>query len=346
MKPEQDPERNPSGDATMKGRVTPVPPERPEDDRAKPADSASDEDVSRREALKGHLDPTADEQTPGDRARAGDTAAVRSATTSDDTKSRTGTTTGIGDEAKSRTGTGSTTGTSTGIGDEAKSRTGTGSTTGTSTGIGDEAKSSTGTGIGDEAKAARAARTGDDTAARTTGTGTPARDGADVRSGTGRSVTSRDTDLDPDDAKPGSASRDAGGVRRDTAGALPTSGSADSGTRTDGKAHGQGSAKDSAKDSGKHGERLLPGDEYDKFSERMRHAVGGFVDGPEASVEEADHVLEELASRFTEAVSQRRRSLRTSWQSGGEGKASAADTEKLRLALQDYREMTERLLHI
>ncbi|MFE2829263.1 hypothetical protein [Streptomyces sp. NPDC059271] len=332
MKPEQDPERNPSGDATMKGRVTPVPPERPEDDRAKPADSASDEDVSRREALKGHLDPTADEQTPGDRARAGDTAAVRSATTSDDTKSRTGTgtTTGIGDEAKSRTGTGSTTGTSTGIGDEAKSSTST----------------STGTGIGDEAKAARGARTGDDTAARTTGTGTPARDGADVRSGTGRSVTSRDTDLDPDDAKPGSASRDAGGVRRDTAGALPTSGSANSGTRTDGKAHGQGSAKDSAKDSGKHGERLLPGDEYDKFSERMRHAVGGFVDGPEASVEEADHVLEELASRFTEAVSQRRRSLRTSWQSGGEGKASAADTEKLRLALQDYREMTERLLHI
>ncbi|MER5652803.1 MULTISPECIES: hypothetical protein [unclassified Streptomyces] len=331
MKPEQDPERNPSGDAAMKGRVTPVPPERPEDDRAKAADSASDEDVSRREALKGHLDPTADEQTPGDRARAGDTAAVRSATTSDDTKSRTG-----------------TTGTSTGIGDEAKSRTGTGGTTGTSTGI------------GDEAKAARAARTGDDTAARTTGTGTSARESADVRSGeraashedrtsrtgTGRSVTSRDTDLDTDNAKPGSASRDAGGVRRDTAGALPTSGSADSGTRTDGKAHGQGSAKDSAKDSAKHGERLLPGDEYDKFSERMRHAVGGFVDGPEASVEEADHVLEELASRFTEAVSQRRRSLRTSWQSGGEGKASASDTEKLRLALQDYREMTERLLHI
>ncbi|MFG3167041.1 hypothetical protein [Streptomyces sp. NPDC048200] len=337
MKPEQDPERNPSGDATMKGRVTPVPPERPEDDRAKPADSASDEDVSRREALKGHLDPTADEQTPGDRARAGDTAAVRSATTSDATKSRTG--------------TGSTTGTSTGIGDEAKSGTGTGSTTGTT---------GTSTGIGDEAKAARAARTGDDTAARTTGTGTPARESADVRgaertashedrtsrTGTGRSVTSRDTDLDTDNAEPGSASRDAGGVRRDTAGALPTSGSADSGTRTDGKAHGQGSAKDSAKDSAKHGERLLPGDEYDKFSERMRHAVGGFVDGPEASVEEADHVLEELASRFTEAVSQRRRSLRTSWQSGGEGKASASDTEKLRLALQDYREMTERLLHI
>ncbi|MFF0183894.1 hypothetical protein [Streptomyces sp. NPDC005244] len=311
MKPEQDPERNPSGEAAMKGRVTPVPPERPVDDRAKAADSASDEDVSRREALKGHLDPAADEQTPGDRAKTGAAAAARTATT--------------GDEAKARTGAG--------------------------------------TSALDEAKA-RATRTGDDTAARTTGTGTPARESADVRTGeraashddrtsrtgTGPSVTSRDTDLDTGDAKPGSASRDTGTVRGDTAGALPTSRTADTGNRTegksDGKSYGKDSAKDSAKDSVKHGERLLPGDEYDKFSQRMRHAVGGFVDGPEASVEEADHVLEELASRFTEAVSQRRRSLRTAWQSGGEGKASASDTEKLRLALQDYREMTERLLHI
>ncbi|MFE9805883.1 hypothetical protein [Streptomyces sp. NPDC005548] len=303
MKPEQDPERNPSGDAAMKGRVTPVPPERPADDRAKAADSASDEDVSRREALKGHLDPEADDRTPGDRAKTGDAAAVRPATTSDGAKTRVGTGTTTGDGAK-----------------------------------------------------ARAPRTGDDTAARTTGTGTPARAGADVRTGeratshddrtsrtgTGPSVTSRDTDLDTDNARPGSASRDTGTVRGDATGALPTSGRADTGNRTDGTPFG----KDSGKDSAEHGERLLPGDEYDKFSQRMRHAVGGFVDGPEASVEEADHVLEELASRFTEAVSQRRRSLRTAWQSGGEGKASASDTEKLRLALQDYREMTERLLHV
>ncbi|MEU0788087.1 hypothetical protein ABZ341_41975 [Streptomyces sp. NPDC006173] len=321
MKPEQDPERNPSGDAAMKGRVTPVPPERPADDRAKAADSASDEDVSRREALKGHLDPEVDDRTPGDRAKTGDAAAVRPATTSDG--------------AKTRVGTGTTTGTTTG--DEGKARVGTGTTT------------------GDGAKA-RAPRTGDDTAARTTGTGTPARAGADVRTGeratshddrtsrtgTGPSVTSRDTDLDTDNAGPGSASRDTGTVRGDATGALPTSGRADTGNRTDGTPFGKGSGKDSAE----HGERLLPGDEYDKFSQRMRHAVGGFVDGPEASVEEADHVLEELASRFTEAVSQRRRSLRTAWQSGGEGKASASDTEKLRLALQDYREMTERLLHV
>jgi hypothetical protein len=67
-----------------------------------------------------------------------------------------------------------------------------------------------------------------------------------------------------------------------------------------------------------------------------------------AAVEEADHVLEEVATRFTEAVKQRRRTLRTSWQSGdgGQTKAvSAGDTEQLRLALRDYRELTERLLH-
>jgi len=76
------------------------------------------------------------------------------------------------------------------------------------------------------------------------------------------------------------------------------------------------------------------------------HAVGGFVDGPQASVEEADHVLEELAGRFTEAVTRRRRALRTSWQSGGEGTETGSDTERLRLALRDYREMTERLLRL
>jgi len=57
-------------------------------------------------------------------------------------------------------------------------------------------------------------------------------------------------------------------------------------------------------------------------------------------------VLEELAGRFTEAVTRRRRALRTSWQSGGEGTETGSDTERLRLALRDYREMTERLLRL
>jgi hypothetical protein len=97
------------------------------------------------------------------------------------------------------------------------------------------------------------------------------------------------------------------------------------------------------------GTRLLPQEECDKLGLRLQHAVSGFVDGPRDAVEEADHVLEELASRFTDAVTQRRRTLRMSWQSAdaGGGKAvTGADTEQLRLALRDYRELAERLLHI
>ncbi|MFB7930415.1 hypothetical protein ACFC4C_15025 [Streptomyces sp. NPDC056039] len=93
---------------------------------------------------------------------------------------------------------------------------------------------------------------------------------------------------------------------------------------------------------------LFPHDESDKLGMQLQHAVAGFVDGPRASVEEADHVLEEIAARFTEAVAQRRRTLRHSWQSveSGEGKpVSSSDTEQLRLALKDYRELAERLLH-
>ncbi|MFI6803704.1 hypothetical protein ACIBO6_01590 [Streptomyces luteogriseus] len=94
---------------------------------------------------------------------------------------------------------------------------------------------------------------------------------------------------------------------------------------------------------------LLAHDDSDKLGSQLQHAVAGFVDGPRAAVEEADHVLEEIAARFTEAVTQRRRTLRHSWQSveGGEGRSvSSADTEQLRLALKDYRELAERLLHV
>ncbi|SMF84055.1 hypothetical protein [Streptomyces sp. Amel2xC10] len=108
---------------------------------------------------------------------------------------------------------------------------------------------------------------------------------------------------------------------------------------------------------------LLPREESDKLTARLEHAVGGFVDGPRDAVEEADEVLQELAARLTDAVQRRRRALRGSWQpSSGTGEggtkeggtregtsatvATTPDTEQLRLALRDYRELTERLLHV
>jgi hypothetical protein len=99
--------------------------------------------------------------------------------------------------------------------------------------------------------------------------------------------------------------------------------------------------------SGAEGPRLFPHDESDKLQLRLRHAVSGFVDGPRDAVAEADQVVEEIAGRFVEAVTRRRRTLRMSWQEGDEKgtKDSHPDTEQLRLALRDYRDLAERLLH-
>ncbi|MFI5853918.1 hypothetical protein [Streptomyces parvulus] len=95
------------------------------------------------------------------------------------------------------------------------------------------------------------------------------------------------------------------------------------------------------------GGTLLPHDEGDKLEQRLHHAVAGFVDAPRESVEEADRVLEEVAARLADAVTHRRRSLRTSWQdAGADGAAASTDTEQLRLALRDYRELTDRLMRL
>ncbi|MFF9483879.1 hypothetical protein [Streptomyces sp. NPDC014676] len=94
--------------------------------------------------------------------------------------------------------------------------------------------------------------------------------------------------------------------------------------------------------------RLLRLDDTDKLTARLQHAVAGFVDAPRDAVQEADRALEELTARFTDAVTERRRTLRRSWQTDGDGtsgSAAATDTEQLRLALRDYRELAERLLH-
>ncbi|MFC8393674.1 hypothetical protein [Streptomyces sp. NPDC057238] len=92
--------------------------------------------------------------------------------------------------------------------------------------------------------------------------------------------------------------------------------------------------------------RLLRLDDTDKLTARLQHAVAGFVDAPRDAVQEADRALEELTARFTDAVNERRRTLRRSWQTdGAETSGTATDTEQLRLALRDYRELAERLLH-
>ncbi|MER7177732.1 hypothetical protein [Streptomyces mesophilus] len=102
------------------------------------------------------------------------------------------------------------------------------------------------------------------------------------------------------------------------------------------------------------GRGLLGRDDRDQWERRLQHAVNGFVDAPRDSVREADKVVEEATARLTELLAERRRSLRTSWSSGPDegtepgapADGATADTEQLRLALRDYRELAERLLGV
>ncbi|MEV5395623.1 hypothetical protein AB0N26_05335 [Streptomyces cellulosae] len=105
---------------------------------------------------------------------------------------------------------------------------------------------------------------------------------------------------------------------------------------------------------GHHGgdDRLLADDTCDRLSAQLRQAVAGFVDRPRDAVEEADLVLHEITERLTDALTERRRTLTQHWKTPASGDpkkgdaATAADTEQLRLALRDYRELAERLLHV
>ncbi|MFE1440751.1 hypothetical protein [Streptomyces sp. NPDC058739] len=90
---------------------------------------------------------------------------------------------------------------------------------------------------------------------------------------------------------------------------------------------------------------LLARDECDRLERRLRHAVAEFVDEPRHAVEEADRAVEEIATRFTEAVARRRRGLRMAWERSDAPRGQADDTELLRLALRDYRELALLLLH-
>jgi hypothetical protein len=202
--------------------------------------------------------------------------------------------------------------------------------------------------------------TGDRTA-RESGTGTPGGEPAEGTPGLGTArgrEAGKGTGLAPDAGGFGgetAAGRDSvpeAGTTPDRAG---TSGPAVTRDRAGDHAgpagtHGRETSGASGAGAGGHDSPLLPRDECDKLAQQLQHAVAGFVDGPRDAVEEADRVLEEAAARLTEAVTQRRRTLRGSWQStdGGEsGKpATSTDTEQLRLALRDYRELADRLLHL
>lgn len=92
----------------------------------------------------------------------------------------------------------------------------------------------------------------------------------------------------------------------------------------------------------RHSPELVPQGERDKLTLRLQQALNTFVDSPRQAVEEADTVFDDAAAQFTNTLAVRHRVLRASWQD----QDTDTQTEELRLALRQYREITERLLHM
>ncbi|MFD9289534.1 hypothetical protein ACFWBV_14845 [Streptomyces sp. NPDC060030] len=87
---------------------------------------------------------------------------------------------------------------------------------------------------------------------------------------------------------------------------------------------------------------LVPRGDQDRLSQRMQHAVTDFVESPRRAVEEAESTFDQIVAGLTEALAERKRVLRASWQE----QDTEAQTEELRVALQHYRDLSEHLLKI
>ncbi|MCX5175370.1 hypothetical protein [Streptomyces virginiae] len=87
---------------------------------------------------------------------------------------------------------------------------------------------------------------------------------------------------------------------------------------------------------------LLAQSDRDRLTLRLQHALGTFVRNPREAVDEADTALADATTRVTAALVERRRVIGSTHRARG----TEAETEDLRLALRQYREITLRLLRM
>ncbi|MFJ6214811.1 hypothetical protein ACIQGZ_15975 [Streptomyces sp. NPDC092296] len=91
-------------------------------------------------------------------------------------------------------------------------------------------------------------------------------------------------------------------------------------------------------------QHLLPDSSADRFQSRWQDILAGFVDGPKHAVEEADQLLDQVATLITDGLAERRRALRDGWQGDGWQGDGDTRTEELRVTLQQYRGLVTHLL--
>ncbi|WUS95482.1 hypothetical protein OHA46_01785 [Streptomyces sp. NBC_00708] len=90
-------------------------------------------------------------------------------------------------------------------------------------------------------------------------------------------------------------------------------------------------------------ECLLPTGDQDKLAHRLHQAVTDFVESPQRALEEAESTFDAVVAGLTDALKERRSTLHVDERDGDD---PGARTEELRITLQHYRDLTERLLKI
>ena len=101
-------------------------------------------------------------------------------------------------------------------------------------------------------------------------------------------------------------------------------------------------------------EPLLPSAEREQVLQRLRHALNTFADTPRDALAEAESAYDEATAQLVSALAARRELLRAAW--ADQDTAAAAETaepadltsqsDELRHALRQYREITQRLLQL
>lgn len=87
-------------------------------------------------------------------------------------------------------------------------------------------------------------------------------------------------------------------------------------------------------------EPLVPPGERDEIVRRLGHAVNHFAATPREALEEAESAYDETVDQLMKALAEQRKTLRAGW----ENRDPETDSTDLRLALRQYREITQRLL--
>ncbi len=92
---------------------------------------------------------------------------------------------------------------------------------------------------------------------------------------------------------------------------------------------------------------LIPSEDQDKIVHRLQHALNTFADTPLKALEEAESAYDEATAQLVNALAERRSLLRAGWQDqNAETQPTETESDELRLALRQYRELTQRLLRL